>query len=105
MITNKPDFDGVYGNIEASVATTSGGDDSYEGAAVLNLPLIDDVLSLRLVGYSKSHGGFVDNVLGSSLKGNFDNADVVEDNFNTWDLQGGRAALKWNINDNWQALF
>jgi outer membrane receptor protein involved in Fe transport len=105
MITNKPDFDGVYGNIEASVATTSGGDDSYEGSAVLNLPLIDDVLSLRLVGYSKSHGGFVDNVLGSSLKGNFDNADVVEDNFNTWDLQGGRAALKWNINDNWQALF
>mgnify|MGYP000450275131 CR=1 FL=1 len=63
MITNKPDFDGVYGNIEASVATTSGGDDSYEGSAVLNLPLVDDVLSLRLVGYSKSHGGFVDNVL------------------------------------------
>jgi outer membrane receptor protein involved in Fe transport len=71
----------------------------------LNLPLVDDVLALRLVGYSKSHGGFVDNVLGSSLKGNFDNADVVEEDFNKWSLQGGRAALKWNISEGWQALF
>lgn len=105
MITNKPDFDGVYGNLEASIANTRGGDNSYEGSAVLNLPLVDDVLALRLVGYSKSHGGFVDNVLGSSLKGNFDNADVVEEDFNKWSLQGGRAALKWNISEGWQALF
>ena len=104
MITNKPDHDGVYGEVEGSFADTRSGDNSFEGAGVLNLPLVDDVLSMRLVGYTKSHGGYVDNVLGSSLAGNFDNADVVEDNFNEWELHGGRAAFKWHISDRWQAL-
>ena len=43
-------------------------------------------------------------MLGDSLNGFEDNADYVNDNFNTWGVTGGRLAAKWDIGDNWSAL-
>ena len=45
--------------------------------------------------------GFIDNVLGESLGGTFDNADVVEEDINDIEYMGGRAALRWLPNENW----
>ena len=45
-----------------------------------------------------------DNVFGTSLSGNFDNAAVVEDDFNEYDTDGGRLSALWNMSDEWSVL-
>ena len=76
-ITNKPNHDGFGGRVEARYGSTSGGEGSHDISGHINIPVADDKFALRAVGYSSHDGGYVDNVLGSSLAGNFDNADVV----------------------------
>ena len=104
MITNKPNYSGLSGHVEARYGSTNGGDGSYDISGHLNIPLADNVLSMRVVGYSSHDGGYVDNVYGESYSGNYDNADVVEKNFNEYDVTGGRAALLWDMSDNWSVL-
>jgi outer membrane receptor protein involved in Fe transport len=82
---------------------------------VLNLPIVEDTLALRIVGYGATDGGFVDNVLGHTGDtgvgptdfpagwGALDNAKFVEDDWNDADVKGVRGALKWDINKDWSA--
>ncbi len=105
MITNKPNHEGFSGQVEAGYGVISDGDNSYDLSGHLNIPLIDDVLSLRVVGYTSENGGYVDNVYGRSLTGNFDNADQVDEDFNTYGVNGGRIALLWTMNEDWSTLF
>ena len=58
-------------------------------------------MAIRLVGFTAHEAGFIDNVLGTSLGGTFDNADVVDDDINGIDYSGGRAAFRWLPNDEW----
>ncbi|MCH7822135.1 MAG: TonB-dependent receptor [Proteobacteria bacterium] len=104
MITNKPNHNGFSGGVEASFGSTTGGAGSYDINGHLNIPLIDDVLSVRIVGYSSHDGGYVDNVLGRNLADTYDNADVVEKDFNEYDVDGARIALLWDISDDWSLL-
>ena len=115
LITNKPDFNGFAGALEATTGSTTGGDDSYDFSGHLNIP-INDALSMRVVGYRSHDGGYVDNILGTSLSGNFDNGDdnmslagllpsLVKDDQNEYDVEGGRVAVLWNMSDNWSTLF
>ncbi len=110
IITNKPDFDAVAGNVQASVATTTGGDPSWDINGVVNVPVVDDKFALRFVGYAGHDGGYIDNVLSQTLSGvpgahsgRVDNSDVVAKDQNTYDVQGGRIAALWQINDKWRA--
>ncbi len=105
LITNKPNHSGFSGQVEASYGVTKGGDGSYDLNGHLNIPLIDDVLAMRVVAYTSHDGGYVDNVYGLSYSGNYDNADVVDDDFNEYDVEGGRIAVLWNMSDDWSALF
>ncbi|MFT5133163.1 MAG: iron complex outermembrane receptor protein, partial [Gammaproteobacteria bacterium] len=76
----------------------------YDVDATLNIPLIKDSLALRLVGFSAKDAGYIDNVLGSPyLQSNVDNANRVEKNHNSADWAGGRASLKWWVNEDWTA--
>ena len=77
MITNKPDHTGSYGQVETSYGTIKNGDSSFDVNGYVNIPLVDDVLSMRAVGYTSSDGGYVDNVLGSSFSGSYDNSTIV----------------------------
>ncbi len=104
MVTNKPNHGGLAGHIKASYGSTSGGDGSYDISGHINIPLIDDVLSMRIVGYSSHDGGYVDNVFGESFSGSYDNAALVEDNFNEYDVAGGRIAMLWDMSENWSVL-
>jgi outer membrane receptor protein involved in Fe transport len=103
-ITNKPQMNAFGGNVEGRWGSTEGGEDSYSLTAVLNIPLVDDKLAARFVGYTSHDGGYVDNVFGTSFSGNYDNADLVEDDFNEYDVDGGRLHIQWDINDDWTAL-
>jgi iron complex outermembrane receptor protein len=60
---------------------------------MVNIPLIDDKLALRLVGFVRDEEGYVDNV-GTGVK----NSDRIVD-------KGGRVALRWLVNDRLKADF
>jgi iron complex outermembrane recepter protein len=64
-ITNKPKLDVTEGSVNAGYAYTSGGDDSSNVDAMINLPLIPDTLAVRGVIYSDTRGGYINNVPGT----------------------------------------
>lgn len=106
IITNKPDPTAFSASVDAMFRTGSESAASNEVSGVLNLPLIENKFAIRLVGFTATDGGFIDNVLGTSpMKGTKDNADVVQDDINEVDHYGGRLSAKWFINDEWSATF
>ncbi len=99
-ITNKPDPTAFTTEVAADVHTLDDGDEGYELSGVLNMPL-GQTAAIRIVGFSARDAGFIDNVLGTSLGGTYDNAAFVEDDINSVEYVGGRAALRWFPNDDW----
>jgi iron complex outermembrane receptor protein len=99
VITAKPDPTGFDAWTEAQVSSVSEGDTGYDVSAMLNVPLAEDRVSLRLVGFAAEDAGFIDNVLMPSQGDTFDNADVVEEDVNTVETVGGRAALRFDFTE------
>ena len=104
IITNKPDPTEFSGKIELAGSTIKGGEKSYDINGWLNVPLVEDKLALRVAAFSFQEGGYIDNVLGEGLANSTTNAGVVEENFNDWGGEGGRAQIQWNVNDKWTVL-
>ncbi len=64
LITNKPEL-GIFGaSVKGGVATTKGGEESYNLEAMINIPLADNV-AIRGVFYRDDQGGYIDNVAGT----------------------------------------
>jgi outer membrane receptor protein involved in Fe transport len=104
IVTNKPDTSKFESNFSANVRTGSTSDESYEVSGVLNLPLSEDKFAVRLVGFSAKDGGFIDNVLGDSPGGTFDNASVAGENVaGEAEYLGGRVSAMWHMNEKWSA--
>jgi iron complex outermembrane receptor protein len=105
IITNKPDPSAFAANADFMVRAGDKSDLSHEVSGWLNLPLIEDKFALRLVGFSATDGGYIDNVLGvSPMRGGRTNASAVEDDVNYSDHFGGRIAAKWFVNDEWSIM-
>lgn len=111
MISNKPDHDGVSGQVFGSYMWTKGGDPLAALNGHINIPLVKDTLAMRLVAYHRDEGGWMDNVYGETYvqpdpafisKGN--NEDTVEKNQNTYEVTGGRLSLLWDMTENWQTI-
>ena len=100
IITNKPDPSKLETWFDAQLNTVHGGDKGYDVSAMINVPLVDDRLALRLVGFTGKDAGFIDNVLSESQGGTFDNANVARKDVNDTETTGGRAALGLNVTDN-----
>ena len=110
IITNRPDpsaFDAGYG-VEASLV--DGNDSGYTAEGFVNVP-IGESAAIRLVGWYREDAGWVDNVLATrtfSVDVNdpddditVSNAEFAEDDYNTVETYGARAALRVDLNDNW----
>ncbi len=94
-------------------STAHSDDESYHIEGVVNIPLIQDELALRLVGYQDDIAGYIDNVVPaqdlidySFLFGLPDGTAVVPGNpafsrrdINAEDTSGVRAALLWQATD------
>ncbi|MBT9444204.1 MAG: TonB-dependent receptor [Hyphomonadaceae bacterium] len=108
IITNKPDSSGFYGRWDAEANTVNDGEAGGSLQGMVNIP-INERAALRLVGWARRDGGYIDNVAGTrsflpSPGGiTVNNARFVEDDFNDVETYGGRAALKIDLNDNWTA--
>jgi len=64
LITNKPDMDGVSGNVKAGASYTKDGEMSNNVNATLNLPITDN-FAIRGTVYVDNMGGYIDNVYGT----------------------------------------
>lgn len=109
VITNKPDPTAFEANIGGGVSTTTDGGTGYEIDGTVNIPLSDSV-AIRLSGFSATDAGYIDNVLGTTifdnqfgtgLGGQKTNSAAVDDDVNEVEWMGGRAAIRWLVNDNW----
>ncbi len=105
IITNKPDPSGFSGQYSVTGFATKGGAGSYEVDGHLNIPLIDDKLTARIVGFYADNGGWIDNVYGTDLAQESNNANVVKSNTNDWKISGARLAALWKVNDSADVLF
>jgi outer membrane receptor protein involved in Fe transport len=112
IVTNKPDPTKFDAFVDTTLKSMEEGDASYDISGMVNLPLIEDRFAVRLVGFTASEGGFIDNVLGTtpaaengkvSVNGMQFNDAVVEEDWNSYTISGGRAAAKWFMNDAWSA--
>ncbi|TFI58734.1 TonB-dependent receptor [Sphingomonas parva] len=107
IITNKPDTSGFYGEADVELNSVAHGDIGYTGEAFLNMPLSSNIAA-RVVGWYRRDAGYIDNIPGSltfaSSGITFDNAGLVEEDYNDVDTYGARAALKIDLDDEWTIL-
>lgn len=112
IITQKPDHESVSGEVFGRYFATKGGAGSWDANGWVNIPLVEDTLSIRLVAYHRKEGGWIDNVYGETwvqpddrFQAVGNNAHVVEDDQNEYKLSGGRVSILWDMTENWQMLF
>ena len=89
IVRNPPRLSDAETAISTSVAATQHGDPSGEVSSVVNLPLIEGRLALRVLGYAISEGGYIDDTRRH------------RDDINRTRTAGGRAALRFQPGDDW----
>jgi len=111
-IVAKPDPTEFSGNVGGGLHSIDGGENGWDADAMVNIPLIQDRLAIRLVGFGAKDAGYIDNVLGHSpgridadtgdyIPGSKTNAAIVSDNINSTDWKGGRISARWLMTDSW----
>ncbi|MEQ1618416.1 MAG: TonB-dependent receptor [Terricaulis sp.] len=117
IITNRPDAGQFSASYDLELNTVTDGDWGQSAAGHVNVPL-GDRAAVRIVGWAEHAGGYIDNVAGSrtyptcytNLASVFEcapvgitdsNADVAEDDYNSVDTYGARAALGIDLNEDW----
>lgn len=126
IISNKPDASKFSAGYDIEGNSVSHGDSGYVVEGFVNFPVMQDRAAVRLVGWYQQDAGYIDNVPTTHTFSNaniragldpltqqalidiaqditVDNAAVVENDFNKATTQGGRAALKIDLSDNWTA--
>ncbi len=87
VITRQPDHDGFYAKVTAGYSTIDDGGSGYKVQGAVNIPLIDDTLSARLVGSYIDQEGYIDMPL------------TGEKDFNDYEEENYRAKLRYTATD------
>jgi len=96
-VTNKPDPLEFSGWVETGISDTAdAGDLGWQTKAVLNVPLIDDTLALRLFAGYKEVPGFITKIGYPDRPGL---PPIRKEDQNSNDRFNARAALRWIMND------
>jgi iron complex outermembrane receptor protein len=83
IINNKPNAAEFQSSVDIGQSFTQGGDDSNSINAMLNIPLVEDELSLRVVAFKRNDGGYIDNIHRN------------DENVNSGETEGGRLMLAY----------
>jgi outer membrane receptor protein involved in Fe transport len=104
IITNQPSTAGFSAGYDLQGDWVDHGEGGWVAEGFVNIPVTSNV-AVRLVGFDERDSGYIDNVLGTRFFKTsgvtIDNAGLVKNHFNRVDSYGGRAALKWQVNDSW----
>ena len=90
-VTNPPNLTKFEGKVEAGYEGVPGGGSGNSVRALVNIPLISDVLALRADGFRIAYPGYIDNVFRN------------ESNVNTALSVGGRVSALWKPIDGFSA--
>ena len=110
LLTNQPDIKAFHASAASILSATEGGGFNHNDSLMLNIPLVDDKLALRVVGTENYTSGFIDRIVvnpfplastDGSIRGNVLAAPVAAryPNVNDEQLYGARATLLWQVND------
>ena len=102
-----PKIDDFEGRISIGLSDTNGtGDMNSEVKGVLNLPLVDDRLAMRLVAYRYENDGYIDNIAGSdsqtvanALSVNASHLAVDEDDVGASGYDGFRISTLFQVTE------
>jgi iron complex outermembrane receptor protein len=110
IITNKPTTAGFSAGVDVELNQIDHGGLGHTVEGFVNIPL-SDKMAVRLVGWDVRDGGYIDNVPGTRTydRGDTDptndytinNKARVKNDYNSVYTQGGRAALRIELDDNW----
>jgi outer membrane receptor protein involved in Fe transport len=104
IVTNQPSTSGFYGALDVQGNVVDHGSEGYVVEGFVNIPITSDI-AVRLVGFDEHDAGYIDNVPGTRYfptpGTTINNNAYVRNNFNPIDTFGGRAAVKFDLNDNW----
>ena len=103
IITNKPDSSGFSGRVDGELNTVTNGGVGGRLEGMINAP-ISESAAIRVVGFYQKDAGYIDNVPGTrsfTTGHTITNAAFVEENYNTVETYGGRAALRVDLDENW----
>jgi outer membrane receptor protein involved in Fe transport len=93
-IANQPDLDKVEGRVRADLSDTQHGGFNWNLNGVINLPVVQDKVALRVAAYVRRDDGYIDRYQIDPT--NYLAADPTakkQDNVNTYKTYGARAAL------------
>lgn len=93
ILTHAPDPSGFEGSVLVDLGMTGSSSLRQRYNAMVNIPLVEDTLALRVVGFSRNEEGYIDN-LGTGVE-----------NANALKSSGGRATLLWEPTDRLSAQF
>ena len=91
IVTNKADASGFDYSFSTDIASNGNSSIRQRYNGMVNVPLVEDKLALRIVGYAREEDGYVDNI-GTGI-----------DNANSYSEMGGRLSLVWDATDNFRA--
>lgn len=86
--TVKPDLEHFSGRVEADASTVQGGGAGSAQRAMVDLPIVDGTLGLRITGFLRHDPGFIDDV------------ESGQKNVNDDAAKGGRVDMLWQIASN-----
>ncbi len=79
ILPNRPNLEQFEAEVGAQYSNTSEyGNNNYQMQGILNVPLVEDQLALRVVIYRHENSGFVDNIAGSYQGDGSVTLDLVE---------------------------
>jgi iron complex outermembrane recepter protein len=115
FVPKSPDLNNLGGYVTTEGSETSHASGNYNVNGALNLPIIDGVLALRLVGWKIYDSGYINQIrvgegvtglvnIGTATKPNYQSEPVAGVGFikgvNDDDVGGGRAIVRYQPTDN-----
>ena len=111
LITNQPDPTGFHASAESTLSGTDGGSFNHDDNFMVNVPLVEDKLGLRIVGTENYTSGWIDRIVPDPFPLVQDNGTVrgdvaaapIESQYpgsNAYQLYATRVTLLWQPTPN-----
>ena len=97
IISKRPDLNQFTARTELKGAVTDGGAPSWGTSSLLNIPLVTGRLAVRLDGYYRHEGGWIDDVYRSDIR----LPQLDSNNLNWEHTTGGRASVAFQATERW----
>jgi iron complex outermembrane recepter protein len=113
LITNQPNLSELQSTAQSVLSGTDGGGFNHKNNLMINLPLVDEVLALRVVGTEDHTSGWIDRIVADpfplvggnptgTVRGNVQNAPIEKQypGSNAYQIYAARVTLLWKPIEN-----